>query len=139
MPDPIDPQAFLNLCDISIDKYELEALGELLEQKGLLTKHEILTLAKDLKQKADSASPNDPSLQLSTAQENAVIEQIMEVIERHGLSADHAKELLGRTIQLLYTGQVCFYRVTEIRKSSNLTPHQRKTYRQRLQQQSSLP
>ena len=47
MPDPIDRQAFLNLCNMSIDNmYELEALGELLVLKGLLTKQEILTLAQ---------------------------------------------------------------------------------------------
>ena len=37
MPDPIGPQAFLNLCEMSIDnKYELEALGELLQEKGIV-------------------------------------------------------------------------------------------------------
>ena len=59
MPDPIDPKAFLNLCDMSIDSmYELAALGELLEQKGLITKQEISSLATELKHKnppADSA------------------------------------------------------------------------------------
>ena len=39
MPDPIGPQAFLNLCEMSIDnKYELEALGELLQEKGIVRK-----------------------------------------------------------------------------------------------------
>ena len=91
---------------MSIDSmYELAALGELLEQKGLITKHEILSLAKALKQKADLANPTDPSQPRFTALENAVIEQLMEVIEKHGLSADHAKELLGRTIQLLEWGK----------------------------------
>ncbi len=52
MPDPIDTQGFLNLCEMAIDNmYEPEALGELLEQKGLLTKQEIIALAKDLKRK----------------------------------------------------------------------------------------
>ncbi len=106
MPDPIDRKDFLNLCNMSIDSmYELTALGELLEQKGLITKQEILDLAKALKQKAESSNPTDPSQQRFTPQENAVIEQIMEVIERHGLSADHAKELLSRTIQLLDWGK----------------------------------
>ena len=102
MPDPKDRQAFLNLCDMAIDNmYELEAIGELLEQKGLLTKQEILALAKDLKLKNPPAEPTNPSQQRFTAKDNAVIEKIMEVIERHGLSADHAKEILERTIQLL--------------------------------------
>ena len=40
-----------------------------------------------------------------TDADNAVIEQLMEVILRHKLSADHAKILLGRTIQLLEWGK----------------------------------
>ncbi len=53
MSDAVDPQAFLNLCDMSIDSmYELDAIGELLEKKGLITKQEILALAKDLKQQS---------------------------------------------------------------------------------------
>jgi len=36
MPDPKDRQAFLNLCEMAIDNMdEMEALGELLEKKGL--------------------------------------------------------------------------------------------------------
>ncbi len=114
MPDPKDHQAFLNLCEMAIDNmYELEALGALLEQKGLLTKEEILTLAKELKQKADSVNLTDPSQQPFTAKENAVIEELMEVIERHGLSADHAKTLLGRTIQLLEWGKQAAHEMPE--------------------------
>jgi hypothetical protein len=114
MPDPIDPQAFLNLCDMSIDNmYELEALGELLENKGLITKQEVLTLAKKLKRKNPPAEPTDPTQQRFTAQENAAIEEIMEVILRHGLSADHAKVLLGRTIQLLEWGKQAAHKMPE--------------------------
>ncbi len=102
MPDPVDPKAFLNFCEMSIDTmYELEALGELLEQKGLITKQEIIDLAQELKQKA---APTDRSLPRFTETENAVIEQLMAVILQHGLSADHAKTLLARTIQLLEWG-----------------------------------
>jgi len=35
MPDTKDREAFINLCEMAIDNmYELEAIGELLEQKG---------------------------------------------------------------------------------------------------------
>ena len=106
MTDPIDPKAFLNLCDMSIDSmYELAALGELLEQKGLITKQEIISLATELKHQNPPANPTDILHQPFTAQENAVIEQLMEVIGKHGLSANHAKTLLGRTIQLLEWGE----------------------------------
>ena len=84
---------------MSIDSmYELAAVGELVEQKGLMTKQEILTPAQQLKQKADSINSTDPSQQPFTVQENTVIEQ-------YGLLAYHAKELLGRTIQLLECGK----------------------------------
>jgi hypothetical protein len=36
---------------------------------------------------------------------NAVIEDTMAVLLQHGLTADHAKILLGRTIQLLEWGK----------------------------------
>lgn len=114
MPDPIDPKTFLNLCEMTIDNmYELEALGALLEQKGLITKQEILTLAKELKRQNPPAESTDPSQQRFTAQENAVIEGIMEVIERHGLSVDHAKMFLGRTIQLLELGKQTAHKMPE--------------------------
>ncbi len=47
MPDPIDPQAFLKLCEMSIDNmYEFEALGELLQEKVLINKQKIVARAK---------------------------------------------------------------------------------------------
>ena len=116
MSDPKDHQAFLNLCEMAIDNmYELEALGELLEQKGVMTKNEIMTLAKELKRKtpqADShtaATPN-PSPQRFTETDNVVIEEIMAVILHHGLSANQATTLLGRTIQLLEWGKQAEYK-----------------------------
>jgi len=61
MPDPIDSQAFLKLCEMSIDNmYELEALGALLEQKGLITKQEIIDLVPSLKQKTPPAPVVEP-------------------------------------------------------------------------------
>jgi len=39
MPDSVDPKAFLTPVEMSIDSlYELEAIGEFLEQKGVMTK-----------------------------------------------------------------------------------------------------
>ncbi|MEX0830210.1 MAG: hypothetical protein WD032_08195 [Nitrospirales bacterium] len=106
MLDPLNPKDFKNLSDLSIDSmYELEAIGELLEKKGLLTKEEIITLAKELKQENPPAEPTGLSPQRFTETENAIIKEIMAVILQHGLSADHAKELLGRTIQLLEWGK----------------------------------
>ena len=111
MPDPVDPKAFLTLVELAIgNMYELEAIGELLEQKGVLTKDEIIALAKELRQKNPQTKPptsstTDPSLQRFTETDNAVIEELMAVILQHGLTADQATTLLGRTIQLLELGK----------------------------------
>ena len=111
MSDPVDPKAFLTLVEMSIDSmYELAALGELLEQKGVMTKEEIITLAKELKRKTHppksrTAVTNDSPQQRFTVTDNAVIEEIMAVILQHGLSADQATTLLGRTIRLLEWGK----------------------------------
>ena len=72
MSDPVDPKTLLTLVEMSIDNtYELAALGELLEQKGVMTKDEIITLAKELKRKTPpaesrTASTPDPSQQRFT-------------------------------------------------------------------------
>ena len=120
MSDPVDPKTLLTLVEMSIDNtYELAALGELLEQKGVLTKDEIITLAKELKRKTP---PTDSRTALTTATppqprftetDNAIIEEIMAVILQHGLSADHAKTLLGRTIQLLEWGKLAANKMPE--------------------------
>ena len=116
MSDPVDPQGYLNLVEMTIDSmYELEAIGELLQRRGVLTKAEIIALAKDLKRKTPptesrTATTIDiPSQPRFTETDNAVIEEIMAVILQHGLSADQAKALLGRTIQLLEWGKLAEY------------------------------
>jgi hypothetical protein len=112
MSDPVDPKTLLTLVEMSIDNtYELAALGELLEQKGVMTKAEIIALAKELKRKtppteSHTVATNDTSPQPRfTDTDNAVIEEIMAVTLRHGLSADQATTVLGRTIQLLEWGK----------------------------------
>ena len=98
MPDPVDPKAFLTLDELAIaNMYELEAIGELLEQRGVMTKAEIIALAKDLKRKTPPTEPRTattidiPSQPRFTDTDNAVIEEIMAVILQHGLSADQAQ------------------------------------------------
>jgi hypothetical protein len=105
MPDPVAPQAFLKLCEMSIDNmYELEALGELLEEKWLINKQEIIDRAKFLKEQTHQSMPS-PEAQPFTDTENVVIERIMEVILQSGLSSSQAKALLERTITLPEWGE----------------------------------
>ena len=125
MPDPVDPKAFLTLVELAIaNMYEVEAIGELLEQKGVMTKQDIIELAKDLKRKSPSpealapSTPNiSPDSQRFTATDNAVIEQLMAVVLRHGLSANQATTLLGRTIQLLEWGKQAAHEMPDSTRS----------------------
>jgi len=49
MPDPVDPKAFLTPAELAIaNMYEVEAIGELLEQKGVLTKDEMGGVTRNL-------------------------------------------------------------------------------------------
>jgi len=112
MPDPIDPKTFLNLVEMTIHSmYELEANGEFLEQRMVMTKDEIIASAKDLKRKNPSTESRKattitipPQLRF-TDTDNTVIEEIMAVILQHGRSADQATARLGRAIQLLEWGK----------------------------------
>ena len=57
MSNPIDPQALLNVVEMTIGSmYELEAIGELLEQRGVMTKEEIIDLAKGLIRKTPTTA-----------------------------------------------------------------------------------
>ena len=100
--------------------YELEAIGELLEQRGVMTKEEIIDLAKALIRKTpttESRTANTtaiPPPPRFTDTDNAVIEEIMAVILQHGLSADQATAILGRTIQLLEWGQQAAHKIPEV-------------------------
>lgn len=53
MSDPFGLNACLNLVEMTIDSmYELEAIGELLEQRGVMAKSEIIALAREMKRKS---------------------------------------------------------------------------------------
>lgn len=112
-----------NLCPMSLENmYELEPLVEWLEQKGLITKKEILTLTTGLKRQHPPADSTAPSQERFTETENAVIEELMAVILQHGLSADQARKLLGRTIQLLEWGKQA-RRMRGLRRMSRLSAY----------------
>jgi hypothetical protein len=63
-------------------------------------------MCKNPPAKPPTAATNDsPPQQRFTDTDNTGMEEIMAVILQHGLSADQAKTLLGRTIQLLEWGK----------------------------------
>lgn len=69
MVPPIDPHAFLSLVELTLAQtYELEAIGKLLEEKGLLTRADIRAKATVLKAAAELGPATDRLSSPSTEQ-----------------------------------------------------------------------
>ncbi len=101
--------------------WEMAALVEVLEKKGLLTKQDILDAIRELRRKnpqartplevddhPDPAFPDgfSPPAEPSVAQaESALIERILELILATKLSAPQAKVLLDRVRQAIEWGE----------------------------------
>ena len=103
-----------------IDQDEVNDQGE--EGLRRMSRDELIALAKELRQKNPQTKPptsstTDPSLQRFTETDNAVIEELMAVILQHGLTADQAKLLLGRTIQLLELGKQAAHEMPDSTRS----------------------
>ncbi len=122
MAEKLDPKEIVTLEELAISSmWEMAALVEVLGQKGLLTKQDILDAIRELRRKnprartpvefddhPDPASPDGipPSAEPSLAQaESALIERILELILATGLSAPQAKVLLDRVRQAIEWGE----------------------------------
>ncbi len=114
MAEPLDPKEIVTLEELAISSmWEMAALVEVLEQKGVLKKQDILDAMRELRRKNPKAKrptsvepESSPSTVSSTAQaENALIERILELILAAGLSAPQAKVLLDRVKQAIEWGE----------------------------------
>ena len=122
MAEKLDPNEIVTLEELALSSmWEMAALVEVLEKKGLLTKQDILDAIRELRRKnpqaktplelndhPDLAFPDgfSPSADLSLAQaENALIERILELILAANLSAPQAKVLLDRVRQAIEWGE----------------------------------
>ncbi len=122
MAEKLDPKEIVTLEELAISSmWEMAALVEVLEKKGLLTKQDILDAIRELRKKnpqartpvefddhPDPAFPDgfSPSAEPSVAQaESALIERILELILAAGLSAPQAKVLLDRVRQAIEWGE----------------------------------
>ncbi len=116
MAEKLDPKEIVTLEELAISSmWEMAALGEVLEKKGLPTKRDILDAMRELRQKNPQARtprefddhPNpafpdgfSPSAEPSLAQaESALIERILELILDTKLFSPQAKVLLDRVKQ----------------------------------------
>ncbi len=100
MAHPLAPNDLVTLEELTISNmWEVAALIEVLEKKGVMTKQDILTEIRELRKMNPTARTprefDDPSEQCSKQVDgNALMERILELILEAGLSSGQAREVL---------------------------------------------
>ncbi len=114
MATPLDPNEIITLEELALSSmWEMAALVEVLEKKGVLKKQDIFDAIRELRKKnplAKRPTQVEPepshSAKPSVAQaESALIERILELILATKLSAPQAKVLLDRVRQAIGWGE----------------------------------
>ena len=86
--------------------WEIAALVELLERKGLCTKQDLFDIIKDLRKQTPRAKIPEtvfPSPYLLSQTEERVIDDLLAVLNQHGMDSKQSLELLeqvGRIIEM---------------------------------------
>lgn len=97
----------LSLEELAISNmWEIAAIVELLEKKGLCTKQDLYDIIGELRRKSPRARTPEtvfPSPYLMSQTEEQVINDMLAVINKHGIDATRSLELLehlGRIIEM---------------------------------------
>ena len=88
--------------------WEIAAIVELLEQKGLCTKHDLHTIIDELRRKNPRARIPEtafPEPYLLTDTENKIIDAMLELLNKHGLTSHQSQNLLERLGRIIEMGQ----------------------------------
>ena len=116
MAKSLDPKDLVTLEELALSSmWEMAALVEVLEKKGLLTKQDILDTIRELRLKNpkaktplefdDHPDPAFPEPYLLTETADAIINQIFDLMNESKLTAHQAKALLHRCLQLVDLGE----------------------------------
>jgi len=114
MASPLDSKALVTLQEFTISNmWEVAALIEVLEKKGVMKKQDILDAIRELRQKnpkartpleldnpSDNAEPRPKQID-----GNAVVERVLELILEAGLSSSQAREVLERAKEAINFGE----------------------------------
>ena len=88
--------------------WEIAAIVELLEQKGLCTKQDLHTIIDELRKKNPRARIPEtafPEPYLLTETENKIIDDILALLNKHGLTSHQSMNLLERLGRIIEMGQ----------------------------------
>jgi hypothetical protein len=88
--------------------WEMVAIVEVLERKGLCTKQDLYDIITEFHRKNSRASIPEtsfPESYLLTETENAIIDDILALLNKHGLTAHQSQSLLERLGRIIEMGQ----------------------------------
>lgn len=110
MANTLDPKETVTIAGIAISNmWEIAALLEVLTRKGILTKQDVLNAVQDLRRKNPQAVTPDqepfPEPYLLTEIQDRIIQQILDVFVKEGITPKQAKSLLGKIDVLLELGE----------------------------------
>ena len=89
--------------------WEIAAIVELLEQKGLCTKQDLHTIIDELRRKNPRARIPEtafPDPYLLTEAENKIIDDMLELLNKDGLTSHQSMNLLERLGRIIEMGQM---------------------------------
>lgn len=88
--------------------WEIAALVELLERKGLCTKQDLFDIITEFRKKSPHASIPEtafPEPYLLTETENKIIDDMLALLNKHGLTSHQAQNLLERLGRIIEMGE----------------------------------
>ena len=88
--------------------WEIAAIVELLEQKGFCSKQDLHTIIDELRRKNPHARIPEttfPEPYVLTETENTIIDDILALLNKHGLTSHQSQNLLERLGRIIEMGQ----------------------------------
>ena len=88
--------------------WEIAAIVEVLERKGLCTKEDLYDIISEFRRKNPRAQIPEtafPEPDLLTETENTIIDDILELLNKHGLTSHQSQNLLERVGRIIEMGQ----------------------------------
>ena len=114
MATPLDPKDLVTFQELTLSNmWEVAALIEVLEKKGVMKKQDILDAIRELRQKNPQArtplaledTPENSKQHPKQVDGNALVERILELIVEAGLSSGQAREVLDRAKEAIDLGE----------------------------------
>jgi len=99
----------MSLEELAISNmWEIAAIVELLEKKGLCTKQDLYDIITELRNKNPRATIPEtafPEPYLLTETENTIINDMLALLNKHGLTSHQSQNLLERLGRIIEMGQ----------------------------------